>query len=600
MYEKHTEKQEIRRSQFITTYGPGAIIEGPHGPAVILMPELGLFKHLGLRPSDFEVESQSLQRIIGGKIFRMPTNQELGYDAPIYRTKIFPNWHLCIESRSHPNCSVLFIGNKCPICHTETDHQQAVRFVLACPHGHLDDVDWEGAIHEGSKCLRSQGREPFFFWFQRGPTLWDISIECAYCKKQGNMGNIFYNWHECSSRFPERENINDTPKRPHSCSFGPDDIRKPSVLHRGALNLHNPKIISALTIQPIRDTLHELLSDSRIETIVSTLISISCLDKNTLKTALEKSGFSEQVINELVSHETNEITSVLSAILAQKGPETYSQMLEQEYETLKIGSKNGASLPDFEINLSDVKTLTTSGKTPLQFRIAPLSKLKVVMIQHGFTRVDPLEGREIEVCYEEQLPLGRTEKWFPGVELNGEGIFINLDSGGFSPLGEASKEWKTIYDECHKGSTDYKDNLFRDPESNRIELHPLFIWWHSLSHKLLTWLSIDSGYASASLRERIYCNETEGGILIYTSQPGGDGSLGGLIGLAERLECILKDSYLSASSCSNDPFCIRPTQPKKGSYAGSACYACLFLPETSCEHRNMWLDRRLMVENSIW
>jgi hypothetical protein len=130
-------------------------------------------------------------------------------------------------------------------------------------------------------------------------------------------------------------------------------------------------------------------------------------------------------------------------------------------------------------------------------------------------------------------------------------------------------------------------------------LNPLFVWWHSLSHKFLSWLAIDSGYSAASIRERVYCNGTEGGILLYTSQPGGDGSLGGLIGLTDRLQKILKDAYLSADFCSNDPFCD-DIQVTKGGYAGAACYACLFLPETSCEHRNMWLDRRLLQENSLW
>ena len=42
-----------------------------------------------------------------------------------------------------------------------------------------------------------------------------------------------------------------------------------------------------------------------------------------------------------------------------------------------------------------------------------------------------------------------------------------------------------------------------DPAA-RYELHPLFVWWHTLSHSLIRAISNEAGYSSASIRERVY------------------------------------------------------------------------------------------------
>ena len=195
-----------------------------------------------------------------------------------------------------------------------------------------------------------------------------------------------------------------------------------------------------------------------------------------------------------------------------------------------------------------VKYFETNGPVRIKFRIAPITKLKVVMVQKGYIRIDPVEGIEVPVYYEETTVSGKIEKWFIGVELKGEGIFIDIESPQFVPRGNAAREWHELYRLCYNGECEYKSHLFRDP-NDRIELHPLFVWWHSLAHKLISWLAIDSGYSLASLRERVYCDGKSGGVLIYTSQPGGDGSLGGLFGLIDRFREILKDAYLSANFC---------------------------------------------------
>ena len=74
-----------------------------------------------------------------------------------------------------------------------------------------------------------------------------------------------------------------------------------------------------------------------------------------------------------------------------------------------------------------------------------------------------------------------------------------------------------------------------------------------------------------------------GGILLYTAQTGGDGTLGGLIAQVPRFENILRDFINNIDACSNDPLCsnnrINPSREN-----GAVCYTCMLLSETWCEH----------------
>jgi hypothetical protein len=116
---------------------------------------------------------------------------------------------------------------------------------------------------------------------------------------------------------------------------------------------------------------------------------------------------------------------------------------------------------------------------------------------------------------------------------------------------------------------------------------------------LIKAISLYGGYSTASIRERVYLNRdfTEGGILIYTTVPGEDGGMGGLVSLVKNknlFERIINMAIDNLLFCSNDPLCINE-EKSVNRVNGSACHSCLLVSETSCEHRNMWLDRKLLV-----
>ena len=129
------------------------------------------------------------------------------------------------------------------------------------------------------------------------------------------------------------------------------------------------------------------------------------------------------------------------------------------------------------------------------------------------------------------------------------------------------------------------------------ELLP-YILLHSLSHLLITAVSLECGYSASSIRERIYALPGVYGILLYTGTPGAEGTLGGLVQVGTRIEQYLMTALEIGRLCSNDPVCAYH-QPDDGHEErflhGAACHGCLLIAETSCERRNELLDRALVV-----
>ena len=83
------------------------------------------------------------------------------------------------------------------------------------------------------------------------------------------------------------------------------------------------------------------------------------------------------------------------------------------------------------------------------------------------------------------------------------------------------------------------------------------------------------------------------GILIYVAVPDEEGSLGGLMELAkpERFLRLLTRAFEAAAWCSLDPVCVEQEGHGPDLLNRAACHACALVPETSCAHGNVLLDR---------
>src|SRR5262249_22797323 len=136
------------------------------------------------------------------------------------------------------------------------------------------------------------------------------------------------------------------------------------------------------------------------------------------------------------------------------------------------------------------------------------------------------------------------------------------------------------------------------PGSTREFFGLPYIALHSLSHLLLTAVALECGYPASSIRERVYAGAAGYGILLYTASPDAEGTLGGLVEAGRRIATHLRAALQMAELCSNDPVCAhhRPDDRNEARFLhGAACHGCLLISETSCEQRNDYLDRALVV-----
>jgi hypothetical protein len=606
--------QKLRKSQFILTYGPGAIIETVEGPRIIPVPSIGLFNRETINgnkfsPENFEINHQRLSDglLNGARIFSVPSNQELGLSENngLYSTAQFLSWGLCVKH------GILYrLNHGCPECkkdgNTGNQHnrRETIRFVRACPAGHLDDVNWNYVIHSKSK---NDCSSDWFYWHTYGSALKETVLVCPKCGSKVTLGEIYNKTWSCSGRYPEKEVT--------SSQYTENCNREARIIQRQASNLRVPEIVTLFTIPPRHTALHRLLENREIRSGISTLTRVPDSGipapgeiyrlnernfKNMLKGLVEDKLISPAVYDEILKYPWDEIESAIKD-LQKKGPASFHELLLEEFHELIKASENGATGKNgaqllFEVIKEDVRIAGSPGGR--NFRIVPVSRLNTVTVQKGYRRfvtADPAEAELVDISFTDS----NGNRWLPGVEFLGEGIFIMLDGdeGWHFPMkGDSSKNWLgAFYD-----GGNYKSGLFRDPE-HKIELHPVFVWWHTLSHIIIRILSINSGYSAASIRERIYLEDkpdgrARGGILLYTVQPGTDGTLGGLIALVPRFEEIIFQAAAMVERCSNDPLCAE-NKFSNGATRGAACYACTMVSETSCEHRNMWLDRHILMEN---
>jgi hypothetical protein len=597
--------QSIRRSQFITTYGPGAILEGPNGPRVIPALDLGRIFTPEHPAINFEITDRRLSKALlgGAGIVRLPSNAELGVaeTKEVYETFPFPSWALCTTH------SLLYQGvqwqegevspRTCPRCPRPADtaaawrrvRNQAIRFVQICPAGHLDDVSWTRLItHRRPGCQPSALQ-----WMGSGSALRNIEIRCPDCGEHVNLGWAYNRPWPCSGRQAERGSTRS------SCSA------EARIIQRGAANVRMAEIHSALTIPQADTRLHRLLETSMVLAVVTANRDITSRDEllEKLNALVQINLLGPAIVNELARYPEPELLAAIQQITTAPLPQDDQTLRHQEFEALRRAATVGAppqpsstpgSPPQFEVIQSEVREFTGPGGH--QLRVTPMSRLRVVMVQRGYRRLDPLESSVVDVCYVDE----GDRRWYPGTELYGEGIFVDLApasliSGHHFPLRRDSS-WLSAW----RDPAQFRQRL--QQASDRIRLHPVFVWWHTFAHRLVNALSIDSGYSSAAVRERVYLDVDEitgeaiGGILLYTAQPGGDGTLGGMIALVPRFDRVLRAALSTLDNCSNDPLCGEE-EFRAGKYNGAACYACQLISETSCEHHNTRLDRMLLLEN---
>ncbi len=228
-------------------------------------------------------------------------------------------------------------------------------------------------------------------------------------------------------------------------------------------------------------------------------------------------------------------------------------------------------------------------------RISLLHKLRETRAFVGYSRIFP----ENDLDKDEKLKLISKVKreWLPAIIVKGEGIFIKFRE-------DKLNSWLADHGESiEKRLKPINKNLAKVRE-RRHQVHqtisPKYVLIHTFAHLLINQLVYDCGYGSASLRERIYCDDKDpamSGVLIYTAAGDSEGTMGGLVrmGRPGYLENIITKALEKAQWCSSDPVCSETQGQGPDNCNLGACHSCALLPETSCEEQNRLLDRGVVI-----
>jgi hypothetical protein len=547
-----------RRTQLVTTYGVGALFPAQNESFMVM----GLEEWTD---AGQEIIEPRLSRALGVSGFRAPragsTNNR---DVPVIR---FPEWHFCPECRRLAPvwefCS--WNEHECRDCGTELVPS---RFVVCCPRGHIDDFPYRRWLHAGTGVSESGDHRMQLNARGRSSSLGDIELSCSCGVRPATMegsfdGQILRGLVTCKGRRPwlgsdSREACSEVPR----------------TLQRGSSNVWFPIVRSAISIPPWSEGVYRLLDRhwSVLEAIPEDAL------KRTLGgMRLPAHGYS---LDDLVD-------GVLRRRQESSEPDDEDDLRPGEYKALVAGRAQSSQKQDFVCERADVSPRLDRWIA----QVSRVSRLREVRAISGFTRILPLSPENASI---ETAPLSKEKPfWLPAMEVIGEGVFIRLD-------GERLADWEQGQFARNRAALLQQSLDQRSPDQGLAQTPQVTsreLLLHAFAHALIEQLSLDAGYPSASLRERLYAGDDMAGVLIYTATSDSGGSLGGVAAQSEesRFEAAVLGAISRLSWCSSDPVCIESTGSGADALNLAACHACLLVPETSCERNNTFLDRATLV-----
>lgn len=578
---------QIRRSQVITTYGPGALIDLPRDSAIMAgIDDWGS----ALERLDEPRVQQVLARMTGvrGPELRIPpvpdpaefwSTSPKGIDA--YR---FPEWFIVQESPKwaepaspdRPRSRRLVHLRALDKGRFDGRSVVATRFVMACPRGHVADFPWSAFVHRGpTRCLGP-------LWLdETGATgeLANLRVRCG-CGKSRLMTEA-NDLHAKALGFC-------TGARPWLGTDAREACSQPGrLLIRTATNAYFPLVVRALSIPE---------KGAAIDQAVGGVWKVLMAVENPADlTSFRKLP---DVAHALAGSDDED---VMAAIERRRGAATRNRSVKNvEIEAiLAVPEGFGDDVPinpDFHARKLGRRDLSSRfGK--LVETVVQVHRLREVLALGGFTR---LEGPMPDIDGEyrddvERADISIDPRWFPAVENRGEGVLIHFSA-------DAIREWLAR----REVSRQIRQLEIGHAEWARARRLPppfpggTYVMLHTLSHLLLQSIADRCGYPAASIRERVYVDDESRryGVLLYTSSPDAEGTLGGLVQQARQIEGHIERALRTAALCSNDPVCAQhapASSIERRWLHGAACHGCALVAETSCEMRNDYLDRALVV-----
>ncbi len=574
---------KIRQSQAMSTYGPGAMIDLLDHAVIVTglgawrgctegFDEPRLRAYLRKRNFELRFENPFVYPPAGDE-------REPSYDSGI-RVLEFPRWFVCqhcrtLTPRGRNDAKVKdrYVHD----CQKKKALFVPVRFVMACPNGHLQEFPWRSFVHDGADCSGHDLK------LLEGPSgdFSEVHVRCQTCDRHRSLAQAaarHFEW-SCEGRRPWL-GLDDRDDK--KCE---KNLR---LLVRTSSSGYFPRIVSALSF-PEPETARTFVEQHIVALKNLEPELLVAFKKLNPELGAKMSAFSDaDILSALADHKAKKFDKRLPLRSAE-----FMQLKASEPE-------QAGALPN-----DDEKFFARTCQNALPAglsQIVLVHRLREVRIQTGFTRFEAsapdLQGETSEVdLVVEPAPLARHINWLPGVEVFGEGFFIQLDEGRVQEWEKRPAVIKRI-EELHAGYLAWRKDRPQAPDFYGGRYYLL----HTLSHLLIQAVSLDCGYSAAAIRERIYCASAldelpMAGILLSTGATGSEGTLGGLVEQGRRLRQHLGHAYDMGTLCSSDPVCAAhrcATDPTHRYLEGAACHGCVFVAEPSCEQFNKFLDRSMV------
>lgn len=591
---------DVRPTQLLHTYGVGAMVDLPNIAAMVM--GLDDWRLDYATPVGEERLLAAVRQQLGSQVERLllpPVDLDEGGRDPLTGPRIgvpvtaFPQWYRCpwcdlvapLGSGLFELQTDLYRPERVRYRHTACNKSPVppavlpTRFQLACKHGHVDDFPWLRFVHSGDKNCNGPLR---LRKFGVGDEAANLFVHCDSCGDTRSMVDAFGDAARADPLFACRG------RRPHLRDFEAGGCSEQAeTMLLGASNSWFGITLSALSIPRHADPLPQLVEER--------WVTLQHVASPEVLAAF-------RAVGNLRGFEEYDDAAVWAAILAKRSATSAQDdsVDLKEPEWLVFASADPSrNTHDFDLT----PVAAPAGFERFIEKVVRVERLREVRALVGFTRIDSpgdyADPRDIPPEY--RAPLSRrAPTWVPVSEVRGEGLFLHfkrdvlVDWAGKNAAREsefraAHSAWKTA-------------RAMPNPNDGFPGLR--FALIHSFSHALMRELALESGYSAASIRERIYCDDggsglSMAGLLLYTAAPDSEGTLGGLVsqGEPERLGRLVRRALDAMQLCSSDPLCGEhsPGQDGTASLHGAACHACQFLPETSCERGNKFLDRSLLV-----
>jgi Domain of unknown function (DUF1998) len=589
---------EVRPSQLLWTYGPGALIDLPN--LSVMTMGLDRWDENRCPPVDEERLLDAVRRVLGSQVqrlrmppFRMtdeidPFSAEAKIGVPV---RPFPRWMRCVrcgiladvdsglfeieENLFRPE-NTRFVHSMC-VTGGKPDAVPA-RFLLGCRNGHLDDFPWHYFVHQGpSVCMGT------LKFYEQGASLQteNLWVQCETCDAARSLAQAFGK--EAEKFLPGCRG-----RHPHLNMFDNSCSEKPRAVLLGSTNSWFSISLSVLAIPLGKNALAQLVNDGwTYFSDVESEADVKSVVKTLIKTA------------SLPGVEAFSAAEIWKAIQAKR-----NGTLEEAPKEVDIKRPEWWVLTDPSAPTDWPHFLTSSSPVPTSFtnifdNVLLLERLREVNALIGFTRVEAPEESDDP---DERPPMASLTRddptWIPASEVHGEGVFIRFNE-------TVVRAWERSTPVINRNTALLKGHqLWRgarrlDPAKGFPGIR--YAMLHTFSHLLIRELALECGYNAASIRERIYSDNSDAGpmagVLFYTAAADSDGTLGGLVelGKPDNLGRMVKEALRRALVCSSDPLCSEHNASNDRTLHNASCHACAFVAETSCERGNRYLDRALLV-----